>query len=124
MSVSFKEFDENVTLADQLEANDKGPVVLMNILSVAPEDEEALIAAWSNDAEFMKRQPGYISTQLHKGLAGSSTLMNYAIWENVASFRAAFSNPEFKSRISHYPDSAVAAPYLFKKLAVSGHCIA
>ncbi len=76
------------------------------------------------DAQFMKAQPGYISTQLHKGIAGSSTYINYAIWENVESFRNAFSNPEFQSRIAEYPESAVAAPHLFKKLAVRSYCVA
>ena len=80
--------------------------------------------AWAHDADFMKVQPGYISTQLHKGIAGSSTFINYAVWESIESFRNAFSHPEFQSRIADYPSSAVAAPHLFKKLAVPGHCVA
>ncbi|MEM7188283.1 MAG: antibiotic biosynthesis monooxygenase, partial [Pseudomonadota bacterium] len=68
--------------------------------------------------------PGYTSTQLHQGLAGSATFLNYAIWESAAAFRAAFTNPEFQSRIAQYPDSAVASPHLFRKLAVAGHCVA
>ena len=71
----------------------------------------------------MKAQPGYISTQLHKGIAGSSTYVNYAIWQDVASFRAAFTDPEFQRRINDYPASAVATPHLFKKLAVENHCV-
>ena len=86
--------------------------------------EAALLAAWKHDADFMKQQPGYISTQLHKGIAGSSTFINYAVWESVESFRAAFTHPEFQNRIKEYPESAVAQPHLFKKLGVTGHCVA
>jgi len=120
----FKELNENVSLAEQMKSTEEGPIVLMNVFTVESADEEALIAAWKHDADFMKQQPGYISTQMHKAIGGSPTFINYAIWESVESFRAAFANPEFQSRIAQYPDSAAAAPHLFKKLAVSGHCIA
>ena len=63
----FKEMNEIVSLTDQLQSNDDGSVVLINVFTVDPKDEEDLVAAWSHDAEFMKAQPGYISTQLHKG---------------------------------------------------------
>lgn len=121
--VSFRELDANVSLAEQMQEED-GPIVLINVFTVDPKDEGALLKAWSHDADFMKAQPGYISTQLHKGLAGSSTFINYAIWQDVESFRNAFTNPEFQRRIDHYPASAVAAPHLFKKLAVANHCVA
>lgn len=120
---SFKELDAVVALADQMESGDEGPIVLINIFTVDSSEKEALIKAWSHDADFMKTQPGYISTQLHEGLSGSSTLINYAIWESAESFRTAFTNPEFQSRIAAYPESAVASPHLFKKLAIPGHCV-
>lgn len=124
MAANLKELDAIVTLADQMKDGGKGPVILMNVFTVAPEDAEALVRAWAHDAAFMKEQPGYISTQMHQGVAGSSTFVNYAVWESVTHFRAAFTNPEFASRIAQYPDSAVASPHLFRKLAVPGHCVA
>src|SRR5262245_12815872 len=90
--------------------------------AVDPRDEEALIKAWSHDADFMKTQPGYISTQLHKGIGGSGAYINYAIWESVEAFRNAFTNPEFQRRIGDYSESVVASPHLFKKLSVENHC--
>ncbi len=120
----FKELNDHVGLGQQMQSSEEEPVVLINVFTVDTQDEAELIAAWSHDADFMKAQPGYISTQLHKGIAGSSTFINYAVWESVESFRNAFSNPEFQSRIADYPASAVAAPHLFKKLAVPGHCVA
>ncbi len=119
----LSELDAVVSLADQMQANE-GPVVLVNLFTVDPSDDEALVKAWAHDADFMKSQPGYISTQMHKGIAGSSTYMNYAVWQDVASFRAAFTNPEFQRRIAEYPASAVARPHLFNKLAIANHCVA
>ena len=118
----FENLDVVVTLADQMQSNE-GPIVLINLFTVAPDDEKALLKAWAHDADFMKAQPGYISTQLHKGIAGSSTFINYAIWQDVESFRNAFTHPEFQRRIAEYPASAVAKPHLFRKLAVANHCV-
>lgn len=75
-------------------------------------------------AKFMKAQPGYISTQLHKAIGESSMYLNYAIWETVSDFRTAFANPEFQNALSRYPSSAVTAPHLFEKIAVTNCCTA
>ncbi len=121
---SMQELNETVSLLEQMQSQEDGPIVLINVFSVDPAEKEALLTAWKHDADFMKAQPGYISTQLHEGIAGSSTFINYAVWESVESFRSAFAHPEFQKRLGGYPGSAVARPHLFKKLAVPGHCIA
>ncbi len=72
----------------------------------------------------MKQQPGFISTQLHRGIAGSTTFVNVAVWESAAALRAAFTSPEFQAHVAHYPDSAVTQPHLFQKVAVPGICVA
>ncbi len=120
----FKELNEVVGLADQMQTNEDGSIVLINVFTIDPADEDALVKSWSHDADFMREQPGYISTQMHKAIGGSGTYVNYAIWESVESFRNAFMQPEFQKRIAAYPESAIASPHLFKKLAVAGHCVA
>jgi hypothetical protein len=72
----------------------------------------------------MKRQPGFISTQLHRAIGDSPTYLNYAVWEPTAAFRVAFTHPEFQAKLALYPASAVAAPHLFQKIAVPGVCVA
>ena len=121
---TLKELNDSFSLGQQLQTNEDGTVVLINVFTIDAEDEEALIAAWAHDAQFMKEQPGYISTQMHKGIGGSTTFLNYAVWESVDSFKKAFTNPEFQRRIGRYPDSATVSPHLFKTLAVQGHCVA
>lgn len=99
-------------------------VVLINLFTLDQADEAAMLKAWTDDAQFMQRQPGYISTQLHRAIGDGCTYLNYAIWESNAAFRAAFTHPEFQSKLSHYPSSAVASPHLFQKVAVPGICVA
>ncbi len=108
-------------MADQL-VEAQSPVILVNLFEVDPQDEAALLSAWEGDANWMKQQPGYISTQLHRAVGASRLYLNYAVWESVAHFRAAFMHPDFASALAHYPSSAVAAPHLFRKLAVANLC--
>ena len=119
--LQLKPLDEQVPIFQQL-STDVSPVVLVNIFHVAEDDIPALLKAWEADANWMKRQPGYISTQLHQGIGGSTVFMNYAIWESVAHFRTAFTHPEFKQALDHYPSSAVASPHLFSRLMVPNLC--
>jgi heme-degrading monooxygenase HmoA len=72
----------------------------------------------------MKQQPGFISAQLHRGIGGSSVLLNYAVWESVQDFSHAFSDPAFQATLARYPQSTVASPHLFEKVAVPRVCIA
>lgn len=118
----FAEMDEKVTLFAQME-DQGGPVVLINKFNVDPGDVDQLVKAWAADAAVMQRQPGYISTQLHRGIGGSCVFLNYAVWESTRHFKQAFNNPEFQSQLAHYPSSAVASPHLFRKVAVPGVCV-
>ncbi|KRP99909.1 antibiotic biosynthesis monooxygenase [Bradyrhizobium yuanmingense] len=104
-----------------IEANS---VVLVNPFTLDKADEAAFLKTWQDDAAFMKRQPGFISTQLHRALGDSPTYLNYAVWESTAHFRAAFAHPDFLAKIASYPASAIASPHLFQKVAVPGICVA
>ncbi|MBP0111500.1 MULTISPECIES: antibiotic biosynthesis monooxygenase family protein [Bradyrhizobium] len=103
---------------------DAGPVVLVNVFTLDNADEQSFLQVWQDDAAFMKRQPGFISTQLHRAIGDRPTYLNYAVWESSAHFRAAFTHPEFRSKISAYPSSAVASPHLFQKVAMPDICVA
>ena len=105
-------------------AVDAAPVVLANVFTLDKADEATFLRVWQDDAAFMKRQPGFISTQLHRAIGESPTYLNYAVWESTAAFRAAFTHPEFRATLSAYPSSAVASPHLFQKVAVPGVCVA
>jgi heme-degrading monooxygenase HmoA len=119
--LQLQPLDPKVPIYEQL-SSDISPVVLVNVFQVAEPDIPGLLKAWEDDANWMKRQPGYISTQLHRGIGGSNLFLNYAVWESVAHFRTAFSHPEFKQALANYPSSVVASPHLFSRVAVPNLC--
>jgi heme-degrading monooxygenase HmoA len=121
--LQFVEMDSAVSLADQMRASG-GPVVLINKFTVAEADAARLLEAWRADAGRFKAQPGFIATQLHRGIAGSNVFLNYAVWESVEDFRRAFAQPAIRAAIAEYPESTVASPHLFRKLAVPSICVA
>jgi heme-degrading monooxygenase HmoA len=119
----YAELYEHVKFAQQWE-EDGGPVILINIFHVKPEHGDKSIEAWAADAAYFKQQPGYISTQLHKGIGGSGTFLNYAVWESKK-YKEAFNkytSSEVQSKLLKYPDSASMSPHLFKKVAVTDIC--
>ncbi len=113
--------DEHVTYLQQLQ-QDTGPVVLINQLNVRPDDAEHLVEVWADDAAFMQQQPGFVSAQLHRGTAGSATFVNVAVRASSRRLADAFRSPDFQQRIARYPDSTVASPHVFEKVAVAGIC--
>ena len=121
--MQLREMDERTTYRQQLE-QDNGPVVLINQFNVAPEDAQHFLEVWASNAAFMKQQPGFVSTQLHRGTAGSTTFINVAVWESAAALGAAFRSPEFQQGVARYPESTVATPHVFEKVSVPGICVA
>jgi len=109
---------------DRQLAIETGPVVLVNLFTMNQADEATFLRVWRDDAAFMKQQPGFISTQLHRALGDNPTYLNYAVWASTADFRAAFAHPEFRSKLTAYPASAQVSPHLFQKVAVHGICVA
>ena len=103
---------------------DAASVILINVFTLDPAEEQTFLDAWAVDAHFMKAQPGFIATQLHRAIGDSPTYLNHAVWESTAAFRAAFTHPEFRAKLARYPSSAVASPHLFQKVAVPGICVA
>ena len=120
--LQLRPLDPSFPIERQL-AIDAAPVVLVNVFTLDPADEQTFLKVWQDDAAFMKRQPGFISTQLHRAIGENATYLNYAVWESNAHFRAAFAHPEFKASLAAYPSSAIASPHLFQKVAVPGICV-
>ena len=59
---------------------------MINKFSVDPKEFEQFLNGMATEAEkfcFIKAQPGFISTQLHKGIGESGTYINYAVWESA-----------------------------------------
>lgn len=88
----FEPLDPAYPVARQMET-DAGPILMINLLTMALEDEAAFLAAWTADSLFIKRQPGFISTQLHRAIGENPTYVNYAVFDSVAARHAASRTP-------------------------------
>ena len=108
--------DENVTLKDQLEEN-VSAVILLNKFTVSPGNVDQFLKVFTATTEFFKKQPGFISAQLHQGIGGSNTFFNYVVWESAEHFKQAFNNPEFRSGMADTLLNTIMSPHLFKKVA-------
>ena len=83
-------------------------VVLINSFEVPAGREDDFTAAWQDTAAFMAGQPGYVSTRLHRALAGDARyrFVNVAEWASEQDCRAAVSDPGFRqaaSKLSEFP---------------------
>jgi hypothetical protein len=47
----------------------------VHVFTLDKADEPTFLAVWQNDAAFMKRQPSFISTQLHRAIGESPTYL-------------------------------------------------
>jgi len=116
--------DERAPIFAQMDEKDDGSVILINKFSVAPNEIHKFLKGWETEAEKFKQQPGYISTQLHRGIGESGTFINYAVWESVSHFKKAVSNVvDPNNPVSAFPPSTMVSPHLFKKVAVPGLCV-
>ena len=73
------------------ETNAEEHVILINPFKVPEGKLKESIAFWEKARDFLKEQPGYISTKLHKSLKPDATfeLINVAVWESPSAFQAA-----------------------------------
>jgi heme-degrading monooxygenase HmoA len=121
--VKITEMDDTLTLSKLFET-EAGPVILMNKFNVSPDEVEEFLKVFAETTKAFKQQPGFISAKLHQGIAGSSTFINYVVWESVAHFKQAFDKPEFRTNMAKVlPNNTVMSPHLFKKIAISGVCV-
>ena len=121
----FVEMDERVKFKDQIEEKIDGSVILINKFNVAQGKVEQ---DWRDDATNFKQQPGFISTQLHKGIGKSSVFINYAVWESIEHYKKAINKILFSSKsrsplLKYDDESLVISPHLFKKVAIPGICV-
>ena len=84
--------------------------ILINVFEVPEGRDEEFLAGWEEAKRFMERQPGYVSTALHRSLdpAARFRYVNVAVWESPEHFSAALHHPEFVAareqvRFAHYP---------------------
>jgi quinol monooxygenase YgiN len=91
----------------------------MSTFLVPPDRVDNFLEGFKKQFAIMRKQPGLISAQLHRGIAGSSLFMNYIIWESVA-FRRGYELPDFQAQLNQYPPGTVVSASFFQRVAVPG----
>lgn len=66
-------------------------VTLINVFEVPEGQRAAVVEQWETARDFLKEQPGYISTALHASIDEDArfALVNVARWETIQDFKQA-----------------------------------
>ncbi len=91
-------------------------VILINPFEIPKGKKEEALAFWERVANYMRKQPGFISTRLHRAIVPWARfhLINVAEWESAAHFEAATSSEEFKKLTEPYMETFPHYPGLYE----------
>ncbi|HYE88410.1 MAG TPA: antibiotic biosynthesis monooxygenase family protein [Vicinamibacterales bacterium] len=69
--------------------------IVINVIEVTEGREDAALTAWEAFAEYFRRQPGYVSTKLHRAVGADARFrfINVAEWESADDFLSALKSP-------------------------------
>lgn len=94
-------------------------VTLINVFTVEPERQQALVDLLIEATErTMRHQPGFVAANIHRSLDGRH-VTNYAQWESEAAFLAMLANPEARAHMGRAYNIATLEGYLYQ--VVSTH---
>jgi heme-degrading monooxygenase HmoA len=66
---------------------------------VAPENEQAFVAAWSEFAAWASERDGAGTLRLVRDVRNAGRFVSFGLWDDADAVRAWKSSPEFKERI-------------------------
>jgi heme oxygenase (mycobilin-producing) len=91
-------------------------VTLINPFEISKGKEDEALAFWKKVAEYMMKQPGFISTRLHRALVPWARfhLVNIAEWQSVEHFEAVANSEEFKQMAGPYMEVFPHFPGLYE----------
>ncbi len=77
---------------------DNQPLVLINAFEVPPDADDDFIDGWEAARDYLKEQPGYVDTALHRAVSPGADFrfVNVARWQSVEDFQAAIQSPGFQ----------------------------
>ena len=82
--------------------------VLINPFDV-PEyvDDDRFLEGWGLAADYMRLQPGFVESQLHRAVSPNPRFrfVNVAEWESPQDFQAAVRSPEFQAMAAGTPSN-------------------
>jgi len=102
-----------ITPVNAAEGEEK--VILINTFTVPVGAIEEAIDMWEKARDFLKEQPGYLSTKLHRSLTANARyqLINVAEWKNAETFKAATKLMREKANLPRIKGLS-SSPFLYK----------
>ena len=89
-------------------------LTLINTFTVAPERQEELVNLLIEATRsLMKRVPGFVSANIHRGLDGRH-VVDYAQWRTRDNFEAMLRDPEAQAHMQKIAQMAEAEPLLYE----------
>jgi quinol monooxygenase YgiN len=93
-------------------------VVLVNVFTCEPQNQQQLLDAWAKGTEeVMRYLPGFISANLHRSLDGTKVI-NYAQWASRDAFEASLRDPEVREYFGKLAQIAPPDPVLAEVVSV------
>jgi heme-degrading monooxygenase HmoA len=80
---------------------DHPPVTQITVVEPEPGKEDDALSVMTERANFMARQPGFISISLHRSL-DRRRIVNYIQWQSRDLLQAAHKSPEFRKEWGHF----------------------
>jgi heme-degrading monooxygenase HmoA len=77
------------------------PVTQITVVEAEPGKQAQALELMTQRANFMARQPGFVSISLHRSLDGKR-IVNYVQWESRDLLAAAHRSPEFRKEWRHF----------------------
>jgi len=92
-------------------------IILINPFEVPQEKVEESILYWEACRDFLKKEPGYVSTKLHKSIKEGAKfeLINIAVWESPKAFTEASQKMAKELGVAP-PDGLKANPSLYTEI--------
>src|ERR1700751_5307748 len=81
------------------------PVTQITVVEAEPGKQAQALELMTQRAQFMARQPGFVSISLHRSLDGGR-VVNYVQWESRALLAAAHRSPEFRREWGQFDELA------------------
>jgi heme-degrading monooxygenase HmoA len=101
-------------------AEDQDVVTLINVLTVAPEDQERLVELLARATEeVIAHRPGFVSANIHRGLDGTR-VANYAQWRTREDFEAMLHDPAAAAHMREAAALAAFEPHLYEVAVAHG----
>ena len=95
------------------------PVTQITVVDSEPDTQAEALSLMTERAQFMARQPGFVSIALHRSLDGRR-IVNYVQWRSRDQLMAAHKSPEFRQAWNKFDRLAADIdPHLYEVAHVS-----